>query len=299
MKRFKEIIHASTKTTPKPVLVVACPYDKNILEALSMAYHEGLVKIIMLGDKKNTDKTLKQNGISFAYEYLDIESDLSAVKESYKMVLSGQADIIMKGIVQTKDFMEILLSEKSFLQRKLLTHVAIYETTALNKLIFVSDPSIIIAPTVNQKKIIIDNAIELLHCLRIEKPKVAIISSTEVPNYKIRSSIEAVELMDMYKDDHEGVLVYGPLGIDNAVSIEASRLKKIDSPVGGNADLLIMPNLDCGNIFCKGLTYMGNIGSAGIVMGAKKPIVLTSRSASSIEKLNSIAVACIAWKNKK
>lgn len=297
MNSFKEIIDHASNTIKKPTLVVACPYDNNILNALSMAQDKRLAKIVIIGDKEKVDSILYENNIKFEYEsFINIESDLLAIRESYNMILDGKADIIMKGIVQTKDFMSVLLSEKSFLKRKLLTHVAIYDIHSLNKLIFVSDPSIMIDPTVEQKKIIVDNAIELLNSLEIKNPKVAIISSTEVPNQNIKSSIDAIELMNMYKESDNNFEIYGPLGIDNAISKEASLLKKIDSQVGGNADLLIMPNLDAGNIFCKGLTYIGKINSAGIVMGAYNPIILTSRSASSAEKLNSIAIACMMTK---
>lgn len=299
MNNFNEIINKVSLSKDKPTIVVACPYDNNILSALSLAKSKNLVEVIAIGEKFKINSILVENDIEIEFKKLiDIDSDIDAIKESYKILLSDEADIIMKGIVQTKSFMSVLLSDKDFISSKLLTHVGVYELPYDNRFLFVSDPSIIIEPNLEQKKIIIDNAIDLLNYFCIDIPKVAIISSTEVPNPKIKSSMDAVKLVDMYKDD-KNIMVYGPLGIDNAVSKDAAKIKQIKSQVGGQADLLIMPNLDAGNIFSKGLTYIGRIQSAGVVMGAKKPIVLTSRAASSIEKLNSIAIASFIAINKK
>lgn len=294
MKNFREIQNKALKSDRKPKLVVPCPYDKNILIALNMVQKNNVANIILIGNKNRIDKILDYNKIDFEYEaIIEIEDEVSAIEKSYSLIVNNKADIIMKGIVQTKDFMTALLSNKDFIKRKLLTHISIYELPVLNKLLFVSDPSIIIEPTIEQKEIIIDNALDLLDYLEIEYPKVAIVSSTETVNKKIRSSVEALSITEKYANNNKNAIIYGPLAIDNAVSAESANFKKIDSPVAGNADLLIMPNLDAGNIFCKGLTYIGALESAGIVMGATKPIVLTSRSANPKEKFNSILVACI------
>lgn len=299
MKNFKEALKIAEDSKIKPTMVVPCPYDKNILEALTMVQKSNIANIITIGDKAKIDAIIKDYDLEFNNESL-IEriGDLSAIEKAYSLLADDKADIIMKGIVQTKDFMKIILSDKDFIKRKLLTHVAIYDVTSLDRLLFVSDPSIMIEPSVGQKIVIIDNALELLLDLDIKNPKIAIISSTEIPNEKIISSLDALEIMEFYENKDFKASIYGPLAIDNAISIEASKLKNIDSDVAGNADLLIMPNLDAGNIFCKGLSYIANIESAGIVMGANKPIVLTSRSASPKEKFNSIVISCLlAHKN--
>lgn len=293
MRNFEEARLKALNFTIKPTVVVPCPYDKNILEALIMVQENGIANIIVIGNKNRVDSIIDQYDLDFRYEtFIEIDEDLLAIEEAYKLLINHGADIIMKGLVQTKDFMRILLSNKDFMESKLLTHVAIYEVPSLNRLLFVSDPSIVVEPTIYQKKVIIDNALELMDSLNIENPKVAIISSTEVLNEKVKSSVDAVEITKMYTENNKAA-IYGPLAIDNAISREASKLKKIENLVAGNADLLIMPNLDAGNIFCKGLTYIGNIESAGVVMGAKKPIVLTSRSANPKEKFNSIIISCL------
>lgn len=299
MNNFEEALKIAQGFTIKPTIVVPCPYDRNILEALRMVQETNIANIIPIGNKDKVDAIIREYDLDFRYEtFIQIDDDLSSIEKAYSLLTSDKADIIMKGIVQTKDFMRVLLSNKDFIKRKLLTHVAIYDVPSLNRLLFVSDPSIMIEPTVDQKKVIIDNAIELLDSLDILRPKVAVISSSEVSNEKIKSSVDAIEIMKLYGKSYSKANIYGPLAIDNAISMEASKLKKIDNSVAGNADLLIMPSLDAGNIFCKGLTYIGNIESAGIVMGAIKPIVLTSRSASPREKFNSITISClIANKN--
>ena len=301
MKNFKEMITKAKNIQNKPRIVVACPYDKNILEALDRVQREGIGDVILLGDRDKVDSIKREHNIGIEpMEFIESESDNQALGESYAMVTKGQADIIVKGMVQTKDFMKTILSNKEFIKSKLLTHTMAFDIPSKDKLLFVTDPSIVTEPTLEQKKIILDNAVELLKHLEIEDPKVAIISSVEVPNEIIKSSMDGAELMELQEKDHIwDAQVYGPLAIDNAVSKEAAKLKNIDSEVAGNADLLLMPNLDAGNIFCKGLVYIGEFDTGGIVMGAYKPIVLTSRSAGAEERFNSICIACLLAEKMK
>lgn len=301
MKNFKEMIAKAKNIENKPRIAIACPYDKNILEALGRIQREGIGDVILLGDRDKVDSIKEKYNIEMdPMDFIKSESDIQALKKSYAMVIEGQADIIMKGMVQTKDFMRTILSNKKFMKNKLLTHTVAFDIPSRDKLLFVTDPSIMTEPTLDQKKIILDNAVELLQYLGIEEPKVAIISSVEVPNEAIKSSMDGSELMELQKKDSIwNAQVYGPLAIDNAVSKEAAKLKNINSEVAGNADLLLMPNLDAGNIFCKGLVYIGEFDTGGIVMGAHKPIVLTSRSAGVDERFNSICIACVLAEKMK
>lgn len=301
MKNFKEMIAKAKNIENKPRIAIACPYDKNILEALARIQREGIGDVILLGDRDKVDSIKEKYNIEMdPMDFIKSESDIQALKKSYAMVMEGQADIIMKGMVQTKDFMRTILSNKKFMKNKLLTHTVAFDIPSRDKLLFVTDPSIMTEPTLDQKKVILDNAVELLQYLGIEEPKVAIISSVEVPNEAIKSSMDGSELMELQKKDSIwNAQVYGPLAIDNAVSKEAAKLKNINSEVAGNADLLLMPNLDAGNIFCKGLVYIGEFETGGIVMGAHKPIVLTSRSAGVDERFNSICIACVLAEKMK
>ena len=301
MKNFKEMIAKAKNIENKPRIAIACPYDKNILEALGRIQREGIGDVILLGDRDKVDSIKEKYNIEMdPVDFIKSESDIQALKKSYAMVIEGQADIIMKGMVQTKDFIRTILSNKKFMKNKLLTHTVAFDIPSRDKLLFVTDPSIMTEPTLDQKKVILDNAVELLQYLGIEEPKVAIISSVEVPNEAIKSSMDGSELMELQKKDSIwNAQVYGPLAIDNAVSKEAAKLKNINSEVAGNADLLLMPNLDAGNIFCKGLVYIGEFDTGGIVMGAHKPIVLTSRSAGVDERFNSICIACVLAEKMK
>ncbi len=297
MKSFLEVekiaIEKAIENKKKKILSVACPYDRNILSAISEACMKDVVKVKMFGDKSKIIKIIKEYKINIKdFEIIHLESDEEALVESFKLIVNKKADIFMKGIVETKLFMSIILSERSLLKSSLLTHVSIYELRNFEKLLFVSDPSILIEPSVEDKKIIIENSIEILKALGIGKPKVGIISCAEKSNPKIKSSVDALELSDYYKNDGR-FNILGPIGIDIAVNNNAAAIKKVDSPVAGDVDLMVMPNLDAGNIFCKGLTYIGGFDSAGIVLGAKYPIILTSRSASIKEKYNSILLSSI------
>lgn len=295
MKSFKEIILKVKSMKEKPKIVVPCPYDVNILESLNMIQEENIGDVVLVGDKEKIDLIKEKNNLNIkSMALIEKESDIDSLKESYSMIEKNKAHIIVKGKVQTKDFMNTILSDKRFIKNELLTHISIFHIPSQDKLLFVSDPSIIVEPTLEQKKVILDNALELLEYMEVENPKIAIISSVEIPNKAIKSSIDGINLMKLQEKYRRwNAEIHGPLAIDNAVSKEAAMLKNIDSKVAGDADLLLMPNLDSGNIFCKGLVYIGGLESASIVMGAYRPIVLTSRAAGVKERFNSICIACL------
>lgn len=296
MKSFEQVISAAKNSSEKPRIIAACPYDQETIDALNMAFQDDLCRIIVVGEKdKMQGLILDKNKDGHKIEIIEVSGETFALEEAYKNLLMGYAHIFMKGLVQTKEFMKVLLSDKNFITSDLLTHISIFYVPHLDKLLFVTDPSIVIEPTVEQKIVVIRNAVELAVCLGIENPKVAVVSSTEQINTKIKSSYDAEKLTRLFEQEKKfSGHVYGPLALDNAVSMEAAEIKKIDHVVAGNADILVMPDLDAGNILAKGLTYLGNLESAGVVVGARSPIVLTSRSANAKERYNSISVTCIA-----
>lgn len=296
MKSFDEIVKTAKNVPEKPRVIAACPYDEGTIDALNMAFQDDLCKITVVGERnKMQGLFLEKNEDGQEIEIIEVSGETPALDEAYKHLLAGYAHIFMKGLVQTKNFMKVLLSDKNFIRSDLLTHISIFHVPHLDKLLFVTDPSILIEPTVEQKVIIIKNAVELAVCLGIEGPKVAVVSSTEQMNPKINSSLDAEKLTELFGEDKNFAgHVYGPLALDNAVSREASEIKKIDHAVAGNADILVMPNLDAGNILAKGLTYLANLECAGVVVGARRPIVLTSRSAGAQERYNSLSITCIA-----
>lgn len=299
MKTFNDILYKAKTLVQDIKLVIACPYDENILKASKRIFNEGIANIVLIGNITKIKDVGDNYNISLdSMELINKDSDQESLEKACEMLAKNDADVVVKGMVQTANFMKSILSHKELRKSKLLTHVSIIEVPGLNKLIFVSDPSIVIEPNLSQKMIIIDNALELMEHLDIVSPKVAIISSTENPNINIQSSIDGEMITKIQKEELRWEAeVHGPLAIDVAVSSKAAKSKNITNSVAGNADLLIMPNLDSGNIFCKGLTYLGGLKSTSIVMGARKPIVLTSRSAGVEERFNAMCLASLLAKN--
>jgi phosphate butyryltransferase len=211
------------------------------------------------------------------------------------MVRAGEADVIMKGSLGTAFLIQAALDrEKGLRQGKLFTHVAVYEIPGFNRLLLISDGGVVIAPDLYEKIEIVQNAIDVAHILGIGEPKVAVLAAAELVNPKIVSTVDAANLSKMAERGQiVGGLVDGPLALDNAISPEAAHIKGIDGPVAGRADVLIVPDIEAGNIMAKAITYFAHGEMAGIVTGAAAPIVVTSRSDSERSKLVSIALAVL------
>lgn len=270
MRSFKEIIEEA-KRRGSFRLALAASKDEEAKEAIKRAEEEGIVKGIFIEDKGE-------------------EASLRAVE----MVRNDEADLIMKGALTTAQFMHpILDKEKGLTTGRLLSHVAVFE--AFHRLILASDAAINISPNLKEKKEIIQNAIELAHLLGIPEPKVALLAPIEKITSKIPVTQEAITLKKM---DWKEAIVDGPLALDNAISIEAARKKGIKSLVAGKVDVLILPEITSGNIFYKSLIYFAKVKMAGIVMGAKAPIILTSRADSKETKFLSIALGVLMTKRK-
>lgn len=300
LTNFKDIIDEVKKSKREFKLVVPCPYTEEIIQSVSMAKDCGICDIILVG---NTEKmTDISNGLNIdinKFTVLEEKEDYEALKKSYDILIFDKADIIMKGLVHTSDFIKTLLKNKKFIKSKLLTHVSVHEINR-EKLLFITDPSIVVEPSLEDKVIILKNAVELLKALDINEPKIAVISCIEKSDSKIKSSKEAEKLVQ-YCNRNENIKgkIVGPLALDSAVSKESAKTKNISNEVVGDADILLMHNLDMGNVLSKALTYIGKFPTGGIVMGGRKPIILTSRSADGKERFNSIVLAAaMELKNK-
>ena len=274
------------------IVAVPCPYDMEILKALHKAEHVGICRSLLIGDEHLILEHVKASCIDECeFAIADVKDDSAAIDESFKMLVSGEVHVVAKGIVHTDTFMHGLLKyKKELLSSPLATHVAAFDI-ARRGLLFVSDPSILIDPTLRQKKIVIENVVSLLDNLGMTTPRIAIISSVETPTDRIPSSLDAEMLAGEFNRAKLAAFVDGPLAVDNAFSMDARRKKHIGGNVAGQADVLVVPSLDAGNILCKGLTYIGGLPSAGILAGTVKPVVLTSRSASAGERYNSLLLA--------
>ncbi|HQM07682.1 MAG TPA: phosphate acyltransferase, partial [Bacilli bacterium] len=259
-------------------------------------YELGFCTFHLFGDITRIKQLTKKMGREIPKEFVMIEAKelASACQLAVRAISDGKADILMKGLVDTGIIMkEVLNKEYGIRTNQIISHVMVCELPRLKRLILLSDAAMIIDPTIPQMKAIITNAVSLAKKIGIINPKVAVISAIEKVNEKMPSTLKAKELQEMWeKGEITDCELYGPLAIDGALSVEAAKTKNISSPVAGNADILIVPYIEVGNALYKGWMFgCEGIKSAGIVMGAKAPIVLTSRADSHESKLSSIALA--------
>lgn len=290
---FKEMMRAAVKSGSKCISIAAAD-ENETLNAVAEASKMGLAKSILVGNQEWIDVILKKLGIPReTFEIINEKDPVKAATLAARAVSEGKADILMKGNVVTSKFLQAALGAPSGLKGGLFSDVEVYEDSRNNtRLVLVSDGGVNISPTIKQKLEIIRNAVMVAHRLGIKNPKVALLSGSEKVHPDFQSTIDAVALVKMCQDGAvEGCMVDGPFALDNAIDINSVRFKGIESPVAGYADILIMPNLEAGNIFCKGLQYYGGKMLIHVGMGAKVPILIDSRTASANEKLHSIALA--------
>jgi len=285
---------AKVKSFPKRRVAVVGAGDIDVIEAVFDAKNEGLIEPIFIDSK---EKILKANSDKFdlsGIEIIDEKEKIPQCQAGIKLVKENRAEILMKGLIPTPIlFKEVLNKETGLRFGKLLTHIGIIKTPNYHKMLIMTDGGIVIAPTLDDKIAILENASVVTKALEIEKPKVAVISAVETISTNMQSTVDAAILTKMYERGQlPGLIVDGPLAMDNAVSKEAAQHKGIKSEVSGDPDILLMPNIESGNIFYKTLVYLGGgADTAGIVIGAKVPLVVPSRSDSPQNKLNSIIMA--------
>jgi phosphate butyryltransferase len=283
---------AKTKCVKR--LVVACAEDDAVLKAVQKASKEGFITPILIGDKQkiiNLCNILDINVLNVEI-INEPEPALTACK-AVALINAGKADILMKGLLSTAMLLKAVITKDNGLRKaQILSHFAIFESKFYHKIFGISDAAMNIAPTFEEKIHILNNAVDVMHKLGISTPKVAILSPVETISEKIESTVHASMLTIMNKRNQiKGCIVDGPLSLDNIVSAEAAKHKSIVSDVAGDADIIIVPELDCGNALYKSLIFMSGAMSAAIVAGAKVPIVLTSRADSEHNKFLSIAFA--------
>lgn len=294
-KSFDDLIQLAKRKGKKKV-AVACSHDHEVILAVQQAVAEDIIEPILIGDR---DKILSiAEELKFdcsSFEVIDEKDGATACEIATKKVSSGEAQVLMKGLIDTGIIMKQVLNKEYGLRTgKVISHVALFHIPTYHKLLFVTDCAMNVAPDLNQKKEIIENAIGLAHSMGIEKPKVAVLAAKEKVDPKMQATTDADELKQMcVRGEFGSSLVDGPFALDNAVSEEACRTKGIVSGVGGDADIVLVPMIEAGNIFYKSLTILMQLEPAGLILGTKKPIVLTSRSDSDKAKLNSIALAVI------
>ena len=300
IKKLDDIFNELKSCDKKAVLSVAAAHDEEVLLAVKDACEMDIIKAILIGEEDKIRKIASE--INFNLDNVEVidESDLKLCAEkAVKLVSSGKADYVMKGLLDTSIILkEVLNKEYGLRTDSLLSHVMIYEVPLYHKLLILTDGGMNIDPDVSQKKKIADNAIKAAKSLGINTVKVACLAAKEKVNPKMQATLDADELKSMCKDGMfgNGVIVEGPIAFDLAVSKDACKIKGYESEVGGDADILLVPTIETGNGIGKALTYMANAKSAGIIMGANAPVVLVSRADTHESKLYSIAYGAIATK---
>ena len=295
MKNFMEVLQAASKAGPK-ILSVAVAQDEDVLVAVKAAVDNGIVQPILVGEKNKIIQIAEKIDFSLeGIEIVDILDLREATFKAVKLVSSGRADILMKGMVDTSVVLSAVLDKAIGLRtEKTLSHVAVLFVETYHKMLLVTDAAINIEPDLNKKKEILENAVGFAHSLGISNPKCAVICVKETVSQALKHTVDAGHLVDMNESGEiKGCIVGGPFALDNAISKEAAEHKGITHVVAGDADILLMPQIEAGNVLYKSLTFLAKADSAGLVLGARAPIVLTSRADNVVAKLNSIALASL------
>lgn len=294
MKSFQELMARASLQQNRKV-AVACAADKEVLDAVHMAIKQNLATFLLVDVEENFSK-FDHEVLRHADVKLEFASSAQdAVKKAVVAAASGRADALMKGHVDTATLLrEVLRDDNGLKTGATISHVALFELPDYDRLLFVTDAAMNIAPDLKQKVEIIKNAVKVAHRIGLTNPVVAPLSAVEVVNAAIPSSTDAALLTMMnQRGQIKGCRIDGPLAFDNAVSVESAQAKGITSETAGKADILVVPNIEAGNILYKSFMYFGRAQVGAVIEGAKVPIILTSRADSAESKLNSIALAVL------
>ncbi len=292
--KLSELIE-SAKNKPRKRVAVAAAEDKPVLKSIMTCMKEGIITPILIGNKAEIVKIAK----AIHFDLTDVQivdNDNGAAVSAQiavSMVKSGEADILMKGFVSTGVLLKAVLDKENGLRKsKILSHVAFFESPNYHKLLCVTDAAMNMDPDFDTKVHILNNAVEACYKIGITTPKVAVVAALETVNPKMEATVHAAMMKTMSdRNQFRGCIVDGPLALDNAVNKEAANHKGIESQVAGDCDVILVPNLEAGNMFYKSLAFLGGASLAAVIMGASVPIVLTSRSDSESSKMLSIALA--------
>lgn len=299
IKNFDELLSTvGNKKTMK--LAVASAQDKDVLEAVHKAAEMELIEPILIGDENKIFSILDSLNVSNKDYVIINEPDIvEAAKKSVSIVKSGEADFLMKGLIPTADIMRAVLDKEQGLRTdSLISHVMVYKVSSYPKFLYLTDGGINVAPDLEQKVKILENAIKVCKAMGLDKIYASCLAGAEVVNARIPATVDAKAMADMSKKWNKyNVLVEGPVALDLAISKRACEHKGYNGEGGGQADILLVPYYEVGNVLGKSLTYFADSKSAGIIMGAKTPIVLVSRADSSETKLLSIALGSVVAAN--
>jgi phosphotransacetylase len=274
---------------------VAHPCEETALAGAIEAAEHGLITPILVGPKAKIAEIAKRTKTDLAgYEVIDVAHSHDAATKAVQLVREGQAELLMKGSLHSDELLAAVVSREGLRTERRVSHVFIMDVPTYHKVLIVTDAAINIAPSLSDKVDIAQNAIDLAIALGLETPKVAILAAVETVNPAMPATIDAAALCKMAERGQiTGGLLDGPLAFDNAISAEAAKIKGIRSAVAGDPDILLVPNLEAGNMLAKQLSFLANADSAGLVVGARVPVILTSRADSVRSRIASCAVAVL------
>ena len=284
------------KTLPPIPTAVAHPCDDSSLESAAGAAKMGLIAPILVGPRARVEAVAKEYCIDIAgLPIEDTAHSHQSAERAVEIVREAKAEALMKGSLHTDELIgEVVKRDSGLRTARRVSHCFIMDVPTYSEPLIITDAAVNIAPTLAEKVDIIQNAIDLAHALRFPEVRVAILSAMETVNPKVPSTVEAAALCKMAdRGQITGAIVDGPLALDNAISLESVAIKKIDSPIAGRANVLVVPDLEAGNMLAKSLTFLAGADTAGIVLGARVPIILTSRADTLIAHVASCAVAVL------
>lgn len=294
-KSFEELISKANQKTLKKVSV-SNAQDEPVLQAVKAAKEQNIATAILVGDEAKIREIAASIDMDLTdFEIINEPDTEAAALKAVELVHNGKADILLKGLLETKTFLKSVLNKEVGLRTgKMLSHVCVFEIEGINRLLFFTDVAFNTYPTLADKVNIINNAVEVAHACGIECPKVAPLCAVETVNPKMQPTVDADNLTKMYEcGDFKGCQIYGPLSMDLAIDPEAAVHKGVTNPVAGHADILLFPNIDAGNITYKILVRTAKVKIGNVLVGTSAPVVLTSRSDDFQTKLNSIALATV------
>ena len=299
--KYQRLLDACKGLPAMPTAVVH-PCDTAAIDGAVGAARLGLIAPILVGPRQKIEEAAKKADVDIsAYPIIDVEHSHAAADKAVELVLQGRAEALMKGSLHTDELMAAVVKREGGLRTsRRISHCFVMDVPSYEHTLIISDAAINIQPTLEDKMHIVQNAVDLAHAMGSGDVRVAILSAMETVNPKVLSTVEAAALCKMAdRGQITGATLDGPLALDNAISLSAAQIKKIDSPVAGRANVLIVPDLEAGNMLAKSLSFLAGADAAGIVLGAKVPIILTSRADSEITRLASCAVAALVARARR
>ena len=299
--KYQRLLDACKGLPAMPTAVVH-PCDTAAIDGAVGAARLGLIAPILVGPRQKIEEAAKKADVEIsAYPIIDVEHSHAAADKAVELVLQGRAEALMKGSLHTDELMAAVVKREGGLRTsRRISHCFVMDVPSYEHTLIISDAAVNIQPTLEDKMHIVQNAVDLAHAMGSGDVRVAILSAMETVNPKVLSTVEAAALCKMAdRGQITGATLDGPLALDNAISLSAAQIKKIDSPVAGRANVLIVPDLEAGNMLAKSLSFLAGADAAGIVLGAKVPIILTSRADSEITRLASCAVAALVARARR